>query len=372
MRTIPTVLLGAAALGLGCRAPQPAPSPSPAPVRQKTELYPVGDLPAAAQEKATALSAAENRTQAAALVAALEPLAGRSADLSDLLASACNWIGAVDKALPLARQAVRLAPQSARLQLHLGQLEQQLGYSIPAEEHLRTAATLAPDAPEVHLALARFKERELHTVEAEREYREATAIDPQDPGLWGYLAENLLRQQKYDDARKALAEADRFAPDAPPGLVQRALIARDEARSGRGDRAEKWKEADGYLEKCLSLAPGYPSALFVRGTLQQDRGDDTGARASLEAALVAAPQLDGLKTQLGQVLVRLGEQKRGLELLAQSRQAQEHKDALERLVSRVAMQPKDQARRKALIAWCLSHGEPARARLEQVELTAPR
>jgi hypothetical protein len=58
MRMIPKALLGAVLLGLGCRAPQPTPSPSPAPVRQKTELYPVGNLPAAAQEQATALSSA--------------------------------------------------------------------------------------------------------------------------------------------------------------------------------------------------------------------------------------------------------------------------------------------------------------------------
>ena len=358
----------------GCPAPTSSPTPSPAPTRQRAELVPVGDMPVVVQEKLGELAALQDPTKALALVAVLEPQAKQSADLSDYLEGICGKFGAVDRALPLSRQAVRLAPKSATVVLHLGQLEQSLGDSQSAGEHLSTAATLAPDVPEIHIALARFKERELHTAEAEAEYREAVALDPQNPGLLGYLADNLINQQKYDEARKALAQADRFAPDAPPGLTQRAVIAREEARRGLGTREAKWAEATQLLERCLSVAPGYPAALYVQGSVLLDQGKEKEACAALEAAFAANPQQEGLRVLLGQLLVRQGEAARGLALVADHRRQQEHKEAFERLASRVAMKPADRARRQELIRWCLANGEPARARLEQSALataTAP-
>ena len=116
------------------------------------------------------------------------------------------------------------------------------------------------------------------------------------------------------------------------------------------------------------MAPGYPAALYGLGNLKVARGDDAGAQVALEEALARAPELEGLKIQLGQVLVRRGQRERGIKLIQEHRRAQERRETRDRLVSRVAMQPESGARRQELIRWCLANGEAARARLEQAEL----
>ena len=357
----------------GCSvSPAPSGAPSPtAPQRVSAELVPTGDMPVEVSTIVQALQAAQEAGQSAkalSLAQALEPAAVRSSDLSDFLGGFYLQQGAPDRALPLVRQAVALAPKSAAALLHLGQFEQELGYSQPAGEHLRAARAQAPDVPSVHLALARFLERELHLSEAEVERREAVSLDPQNPGVLGELASNLIKQQRYDEAKKTLTEADRFAPDAPPGLLQRVEIAWEEARRGIGRPEERYAEMEKWLTLCLKVAPGYPAALYGLGNLKVARGDDAGAQVALEEALARAPELEGLKIQLGQVLVRQGQRERGLKLIHEHRRAQERRETRDRLVSRVAMQPENSTRRQELIRWCLSHGEAARARLEQAEL----
>ena len=357
----------------GCSvSPSPSGTPSPSvPRRVSAELVPTGDMPVEASVTVQALQAAQEARQsvkALSLAQALEPAAARSSDLSDFLGGFYLQQGALDRALPLVRQALALAPKSAAALLHLGQLEQELGYSKPAGEHLRAARELAPDVASVHLALARFLERELHLPEGEAERREAVALDPQNPGVLGELASNLIKQQRYDEAKKVLTEADRFAPDAPPGLLQRVEIAWEEARRGGGKPEERYAEMEKWLALCLKVAPGYPAALYGLGNLKAARGDDAGAQTALEEALARAPELEGLKIQLGQVLVRRGQRERGIKLIQEHRRAQERRETRDRLVSRVAMQPESSARRQELIRWCLANGEAARARLEQAEL----
>lgn len=357
----------------GCSVAPPPPKPAtPSPVpRIAADLVHAGDMPETIgpklQELQTAFQAGQS-AKAQALAAALEPQAAHSSDLSDLLAGFYYRLGALDSALRLSRQAVARGPKSAPALLHLGQLEQNLGYSQPAGEHLRAARDLAPDVVQVHLAMARFLERELHYPEGERERREALSLEPQNPGIMGELASNLIYQRRYDEARKVLDEADRFAPDAPPGLLQRAQIAWDEARRGVGKPEERYADMEKWLTKCLQVSPDDPGALFLLGNLRVARGDDAGAEKALSTALARAPELEGLRVQLGQVLVRLGQRERGEGLIRAHRLLQEHREQRDRFVSRVAMQPENTARRQELIRWCLANGEQARAKLEQAEL----
>ncbi|MCX6368634.1 MAG: hypothetical protein NTX57_18290 [Armatimonadetes bacterium] len=358
---------------VGCSVAPPATkpsSPSPAP-RMATELLYTGDMPAELTPKIQELQAAFQAGQtlkAQGLAKALEPKALSSSDLSDLLAGFYYRLGVLEGALRLSRQAVTLNPKSATALLHLGQLEQDLGYSQPAGEHLRAARDLAPNAVQVHLALARFLERELHQREGEAERREALSLEPQNPGIMGELASNLIRQQRYGEARALLVEADRFAPNAPPGLLQRAQIAWEEARRGIGNTQERYSEMETWLTKCLQASPDDPGALFLLGNLRVARGDDAGAEQALSTALARAPELEGLRVQLGQVLVRRGQKERGEAMINVHRKLQEHREMRDRLVSRVAMQPENTARRQELIRWCLANGELARATLEQAEL----
>jgi tetratricopeptide (TPR) repeat protein len=336
-----------------------------------TELLYTGDMPAELTPKIQELQAAFQAGQtlkAQGLAKALEPKALSSSDLSDLLAGFYYRLGVLEGALRLSRQAVTLNPKSATALLHLGQLEQDLGYSQPAGEHLRAARDLAPNAVQVHLALARFLERELHQREGEAERREALSLEPQNPGIMGELASNLIRQQRYGEARALLVEADRFAPNAPPGLLQRAQIAWEEARRGIGNTQERYSEMETWLTKCLQASPDDPGALFLLGNLRVARGDDAGAEQALSTALARAPELEGLRVQLGQVLVRRGQKERGEAMINVHRKLQEHREMRDRLVSRVAMQPENTARRQELIRWCLANGELARATLEQAEL----
>ena len=65
---------------------------------------------------------------AAAQLRALEPAAERSPELSSAAAELYQKIGYVDRAVALARQAVRLAPASPQAGLRLGVLDMQIGW----------------------------------------------------------------------------------------------------------------------------------------------------------------------------------------------------------------------------------------------------
>ncbi len=82
------------------------------------------------------------------------------------------------------------------------------------------------------------------------------------------------------------------------------------ARQETADSELKQRSDDGDWDRILALDPDHPEALFHRANRRREHGDDRGAIADYERALIRAPGHAGLLNNLGLALEAIGETER--------------------------------------------------------------
>jgi Flp pilus assembly protein TadD len=321
---------------------------------------------------ALAAQLAQNRDfpGAAAHLRALEPAAMRSPDLAGAAAELYQKIGDIDRAVALARQALRLAPDSPQAGLRLGILDMQIGWQAPGLALLHRAARALPGSAEPHLALALAANQSGAYKDAERELVRADRLRPGDWHIAALLADNRAAQGRDADGLQSVADALRLAPQEASLYAQQAHIRLDQARMQGAGKQPDIAPAVQAARQCLALDPYNAEAHDTLGRAYRDTGLGADARREWEQALALAPGDPTLGYNLARLRIEQGDRAAGLQLLAEAARAAQDKAAYDRLVALAGDTPSDPDRHRQLARWCQTHHHLSRAIFEWQEVLA--
>ncbi len=321
---------------------------------------------------ALAVQLAQNRDfpGAAAQLRALEPTAVRSADLAGAAAELYQKIGYIDRAVALARQALRLAPDSPQAALRMGVLDMQIGWQAPGLALLNRAARALPASAEPHLALALAANQSGAYKDAERELIQADRLRPGDWHIAALLADNRSAQGRDAEALQSVADALRLAPQEAALYAQQARIRLDQARTQAAGKTPDIAPAIQSARQCLALDPDNAGARDTLGLALRDAGLGADARREWEQAHALAPDDPALGYNLGRLRIEQGDRAAGLRLLADAARAAQDKAAYDRLVVIAGDVPTDPVRHRQLARWCQAHHHLSRAIFEWQEVLA--
>ncbi|HEU4441519.1 MAG TPA: tetratricopeptide repeat protein, partial [Burkholderiales bacterium] len=204
--------------------------------------------------------------------------------------------GKLPEACALYREALRLAPQSARAHLNLGIALQALGDHAGAVARYEQALVLDPANAYAAYNFGKLRyERGAHG-EAERLLRQALRSRPDFPEARVVLACALEAQGNVQAAAAELEAALRSKPDDFGTLFIHAGILR---RLGRVD------EAASALRRALALDPQSLEARAMLFHVLEAKGDPAGAALELEAVLRQRPDWAEALFNYGCVLNKL-------------------------------------------------------------------
>jgi Flp pilus assembly protein TadD len=192
-----------------------------------------------------------------------------------LLGEALERSGDIPAATESYEAALRLDPNDAETQTHLGNLYLGLKRYSDAETKFRAAVALQPKSVPALLGLAKALEAQ-NKPEAAAAFRDYLAASPSDGGARARLIHSLLDQKKYDEA---LAELDRADAGQPPSL--------DSLRS-RADiliAQKKWDDSIVTIRKAIALAPNDAQLHGGLGRVYLQKRDFPNAEKEIRIAL---------------------------------------------------------------------------------------
>jgi tetratricopeptide (TPR) repeat protein len=230
----------------------------------------------------------------------------RLAELSlNMRASAAS----VDDALRYAREAVRLAPESAEAHRQLSRALREKGDVVEAEREARAAVRLAPEASNTHATLAVVLVRQGRSVEAMAEAREALRTQTDDRASQGLVVE-IARRKDYASATVLLREFLAARPNDAAARVELGLIVWDQRDI---DGAEQ------QFREAVRLEPGFAYARYNLGRLLWvERKDSPAAIAQAREVVRIAPDNAWHHWLLGSALSDAGQFDEGRRALLES------------------------------------------------------
>jgi protein O-GlcNAc transferase len=236
--------------------------------------------------------------------------------------------GKVQQACALYREAVRVAPQSAKAHLNLGIALQALGddagavaaydkalaidpvnayagYNLgklryergahrEAEQHLRQALRARPEFPEARVVLACALEAQGELEAAAAELEPALRQKPRDFGALFIYAGILRRLGRLDAAADALKSALAVDPDSVDAHAMLFHVL-----DAQGEPAGAARE----LEAVLRLRPGWAEALYNYGVVLNKLMRPAEAEEALRRAIAADPAFGRPYRMLGSALL---------------------------------------------------------------------
>lgn len=246
-----------------------------------------------------------------------------------------------DDALRHAREAVRLAPQSAEAHRQLSRVLREKGELAEAEREARAAVRLAPEAANTHATLAVVLVRLGRGAEAVAEAREAMRTETDDranQGLVLQVAEEFAQQKDWSRAYSLLREHLANHPDDTNARVRlgvmlatndddvsaerelREAVRREPGSAyaqyelGRLLWAKKKEHAAvlGPAREAARLDPNSTWTHWLLGSVLSDLGQVNEARRELQEALRLAPMNAVAHWNLGVLYERQGDRSAAL------------------------------------------------------------
>lgn len=238
-------------------------------------------------------------------------------------------------------KVLRLRPDSAPLQLRMGQLKLSRGDVAGAMPHLRKAAELDPKAVEPRTAMAVAHMRAGNPAEARKVATALQKDQPKSPAGFTLEGDIAMAERRFGDAagayRKSLAiqktvpvqmqlhralsaggvtgEADTvlqgLVKERPDDVVVRMYAGDTEASR------QHWSNAIGHYEAVIQKQPNNALALNNAAWARYELKDPKALEYA-ERAFAAAPQAAPVMDTLGVILVERNEAERGLKLLRQA------------------------------------------------------
>lgn len=190
--------------------------------------------------------------------------------------------GRIQEAEQLCVAAIAADRANANAQAMLGGLLSEREALVEGAAHLRAAISLAGRHPELIANLGRNLGRQGRIAEAEPLLREAIAADPQALRPRAWLAELLERAQRFDEAVRALDDAEALAARQGTDLtLQRAALL---------SRTADWSRGLALLDAARDLSG---AALLQRGRLRDRAGRHADAWADFVAGKAALALASG-------------------------------------------------------------------------------
>lgn len=192
----------------------------------------------------------------------------------------------LDEAERLARLAARIDPNHPWLLVTQGLVALHRQRLEEAHALITRAAKLAPDDLQTRYALGLSFMAQQHWAFAEQAFRGVLERNPRNHSVRFMLADVLRQQQRYVEAAQAIEAGAMTDPDFPPDLLRFAgelyLVAGEHAR------------ALPLLRRATAADPQNRAALDALIEALRRQGDAADARRTLDAAIAAAPHIEGL------------------------------------------------------------------------------
>lgn len=189
--------------------------------------------------------------------------------------------GDLDEAERLSRTAARVSPADPQLAAINGMLALRRGDPDRALAILSGASQRLPDDPRLLHALGFAYLAKQHWAFAEQAFRRVVKLIPSTTGLQALIAQLALRQNRPGDAFLAMETMLANPPTDTPAM--RRLAGEMQLQAGFAERSLP------YLEQALAAWPGDGRTLRALLSAWGQLGTMDQARATLEAALTAAP-----------------------------------------------------------------------------------
>ncbi len=138
-----------------------------------------------------------------------------SAEIRHALGLALYWMGDADGAVVEFEETLRRTPDHAQSHLSLGIFLAQQRRFRDALTHFAAAAEHDPARVEAHVGQAEMLRNLGDLAGSVPHWRQVVTLDPADAASWIEGATALARLERYDDARRWLAEARQRHPEHP-------------------------------------------------------------------------------------------------------------------------------------------------------------
>ncbi len=189
------------------------------------------------------------------------------------------------------REALKIAPQNAEVQLAWGRFEYARKKYAEAERALGQARKLDPKLITVYLDLGDlYLGGIFRPKDAEKAFREAIRLNPDHAGAHNGLANALVFQKRGDEAIGEFETAARIAPKNPLPLH---TLGRYYQYSGQADKALA------AYDRALKVSPEFTPALLDRGDVYAGKNQADRALADYSAAIKLAPHHADAQFRLG-------------------------------------------------------------------------
>ncbi|MEZ6188592.1 MAG: tetratricopeptide repeat protein, partial [Planctomycetota bacterium] len=193
-------------------------------------------------------------------------------------------------------QAVRLDPQSGYALTAQAFLLHEQGMFEGALAAIERAIDLEPERAGSHDLKGRVLQALGDVPGAEAAYRRSLALEPSAP-TYTNLAAVLCKAERFDEARRATAQAVELEPQSPRTHDAAGMV---EYYAGR------FEQAIVHFDDALALDPTEVPTLINRGFTHKRLGHAAAARADLEAVLAHAPEGDPARDTARKGLQGLG------------------------------------------------------------------
>lgn len=194
---------------------------------------------------------------------------------------------------------LQAAPDDVAATQELAGLLFRTGRAAEAEPHARNAVRLAPESARSHLLMALVLSDTRRPQAADFHYRRALALAPPDAATVANLAWSLTQQGRPDEARRTYRLAAALHPSIAltwHGWAQTEDASRDLPAALR------------FVERARRLDPGHRGADTFAAALLARRGDPEQALAVLDTAAARHGDDPDALLEKGRVLDRMGRQ----------------------------------------------------------------
>jgi tetratricopeptide (TPR) repeat protein len=207
-------------------------------------------------------------------------------------ASAYDFAGDSEHALPDFDQAIKLAPKNAEAYFRRGSI-----YWLKADHDRAIADFTQAIKADPKRALYFSYRGYAHYAKGQfdlaiNDYDQAIKLQPDNPDA--FLKRSLAYNRKADYDR-AIADSDQAIKLSDTSEVTAGYASRGDAHFHKGDFATAINDYDHALE----LWPEYPQAMYGRGAAKIRSGDRTGGQADIDAAKKLKSDVEAAEARLG-------------------------------------------------------------------------
>jgi Flp pilus assembly protein TadD len=304
---------------------------------------------------ASVLSQAHKFPEALQQIKTAEQLAPQSAEPHIAHGEVSNTAGMPNAAIQEYRRALALDPRNSRALSLLAYKYVVLGWNEEARQILNEALKAAPNEAKLHVNLGLVYFQTGDYIAAEHELLTARRLSPTDTSILAPLADVYRRAKQFPEALRTLDEAIAAMPNIEALKVAKARTFLD---MGNPDQAIE------IANNLLKAAPDHPGALYARAMAEKAKGNYKPAIRDFEKIRAKDPAYEDLLLHLGQAYIRTGKQDAGKSAIAEFNERRAPAEKLGRLTLRVSQRPNDAGAHVELGRYYLQAGSTERAIVE--------